>query len=150
MNPRVCGSGKSYSRTAKVPGALMLYQSFLAKVSVFFLRPFFPFERRLFLPTAMITSLVVGRRDVVGCRRRCRRARIQRQCGVENLSEPSSASRAPRPHKATAIRRCTTLTAMQSAWLDSDLVDQYLENLGRSLVGGRSQHLVALYWFWRV
>jgi hypothetical protein len=90
----------------------MLYQSFLAKVSVFFLRPFFPFERRLFLPTAMIASLVVGRRGVVGCRRQCRRARIQRQCGVENLSEPSSASRVPRPHRATAIPNCIAATAL--------------------------------------
>jgi hypothetical protein len=45
-----------YSLIWKVPGALTLYQSFFAKVSVFFLRPFFPFERRLFLPTAMIAT----------------------------------------------------------------------------------------------
>lgn len=42
-----------------MPGALTLYQSFFAKVSVFFLRPFFPFERRLFLPTAMIATMGV-------------------------------------------------------------------------------------------
>lgn len=47
------GAGASYSLMAKVPGALTLYQSFFAKVSVFFLRPFLPFERRLFLPTAI-------------------------------------------------------------------------------------------------
>jgi hypothetical protein len=51
-------AAESYSRTAKVPGALTLYQSFFAKTSVFFLRPFFPFERRLFLPTAMFATLV--------------------------------------------------------------------------------------------
>ena len=62
-----------YSRIWKVPGALTLYQSFFAKVSVFFLRPFFPFERRLFLPTAMIASLVVGSREG-GCRCRCQKA----------------------------------------------------------------------------
>lgn len=50
------GAGASYSLIAKVPGALTLYQSFLAKVSVFFLRPFLPFERRLFLPTAMFAT----------------------------------------------------------------------------------------------
>jgi hypothetical protein len=48
----------SYSLIAKVPGALTLYQSFFAKVSVFFLRPFLPFERRLFFPTAMVTIVV--------------------------------------------------------------------------------------------
>jgi hypothetical protein len=53
--------GESYSRTAKVPGALTLYQSFFAKVSVFFLRPFLPFESLLFLPTAMIATLCVSR-----------------------------------------------------------------------------------------
>jgi hypothetical protein len=51
-------AAEAYSRTAKVPGALTLYQSFFAKTSVFFLRPFFPFERRLFLPTAMFATLV--------------------------------------------------------------------------------------------
>lgn len=59
------GCGKSYSRMAKVPGALTLYQSFFAKVSVFFLRPFLPLERRLFLPTAMIATLRCGRRGCV-------------------------------------------------------------------------------------
>lgn len=54
--------GESYSRIWKVPGALTLYQSFFAKVSVFFLRPFFPLERRLFLPTAMIATKGGGRR----------------------------------------------------------------------------------------
>ena len=70
MNPieTLCSGGTSYSLTAKVPGALTLYQSFFAKVSVFFLRPFFPFERRLFLPTAMIATLVVGRRGLWCCR----------------------------------------------------------------------------------
>lgn len=44
----------AYSRTEKVEGALMEYQSFLVKGSTaFFLRPFFPLERRLFLPTAI-------------------------------------------------------------------------------------------------
>lgn len=52
---------RAYSLIAKVPGALTLYQSFFAKVSVFFLRPFLPFERRLFLPTAMFATLDVGR-----------------------------------------------------------------------------------------
>ncbi len=52
-------AGASYSLIAKVPGALTLYQSFLAKVSVFFLRPFLPFERRLFLPTAIFPNATV-------------------------------------------------------------------------------------------
>ena len=60
---------KSYSRTAKVPGALTLYQSFFAKVSVFFLRPFFPFERRLFFPTAMFATLVLWTSKRVGVSR---------------------------------------------------------------------------------
>lgn len=39
-----------------------VFRTFLAKVSVFFLRPFFPLERRLFLPTAMIaTQMLEGR-----------------------------------------------------------------------------------------
>jgi hypothetical protein len=54
-----------YSLIWKVPGALTLYQSFFAKVSVFFLRPFFPFERRLFLPTAMIATWGCERRAVL-------------------------------------------------------------------------------------
>lgn len=59
-----CQGGESYSRTWKVPGALTLYQSFFAKVSVFFLRPFLPFERRLFLPTAMVA---MGWEGCSGC-----------------------------------------------------------------------------------
>lgn len=51
---------------ANVDGALTEYQSFFANGSVRFLRPFLPFERRLFLPTAMIAALVVGVVDVVG------------------------------------------------------------------------------------
>lgn len=44
----------AYSRTANVVGALTEYQSFFAKGSVLFLRPFLPLERRLFFPTAMV------------------------------------------------------------------------------------------------
>merc|ERR1719262_311027 len=47
----------------KDEGALTWYQSLRVKGSkVFFLRPFFPFERRLFFPTAMIaiSYLVAG------------------------------------------------------------------------------------------
>ena len=44
----------AYSRMPKVDGALTEYQSFFANGSVFFLRPFLPLERRLFLPTAMV------------------------------------------------------------------------------------------------
>jgi hypothetical protein len=43
-----------------VDGALTEYQSFLAKESVFFLRPFLPFDNLLFLPTAMIATRIGG------------------------------------------------------------------------------------------
>lgn len=45
---------KTHSRMLKTVGAFTEYQSFLAKGSVRFLRPFLPFDKRLFLPTAMI------------------------------------------------------------------------------------------------
>lgn len=45
----------AYSLTAKVEGALTEYQSFLAKGSVLFFRPFLPLDNLLFLPTAMST-----------------------------------------------------------------------------------------------
>jgi len=42
-------------RTSKMDGALMSYHSLREKGSTtFFLIPFLPFERRLFLPTAMV------------------------------------------------------------------------------------------------
>ena len=48
-------SGCAHSRTAKVDGALIEYQSFLANGStVRFLRPFLPLESLLFFPTAML------------------------------------------------------------------------------------------------
>ena len=43
----------AYSLTAKVEGALTEYQSFFAKGSVLFFRPFLPLDNLLFLPTAM-------------------------------------------------------------------------------------------------
>ena len=46
----------SYSRMAKVEGALMEYQSFFAKGSVRFLMPFLPLDNLLFLPTAILTT----------------------------------------------------------------------------------------------
>jgi hypothetical protein len=55
----------TYSRLLKVDGALTEYQSFFAKGSDRFLRPFLPLERRLFLPTAMIATMELS------CRRWC-------------------------------------------------------------------------------
>jgi hypothetical protein len=46
--------GNAHSLMANVDGAFTENQSFFAKGSVFFLRPFLPFDNRLFLPTAMI------------------------------------------------------------------------------------------------
>lgn len=46
----------AYSLTAKVEGALTEYQSFLAKGSVLFFRPFLPLDNLLFLPTAMFAE----------------------------------------------------------------------------------------------
>jgi hypothetical protein len=55
---------------AKVDGALMEYQSFFEKGSVFFLRPFLPLDKRLFFPTAIAASefqkLAVERGLVLG------------------------------------------------------------------------------------
>lgn len=56
-----CGVGVvvAYSLIWKVDGALTEYQSFLAKGSTLFFRPFLPFDNLLFLPTAMIAICAV-------------------------------------------------------------------------------------------
>lgn len=46
----------AYSLTAKVEGALTEYQSFFAKGSVLFFKPFLPLDNLLFLPTAMFAE----------------------------------------------------------------------------------------------
>ena len=55
-NFSVGGWVMAYSLTAKVEGALTEYQSFLAKGSVLFFRPFLPLDNLLFLPTAMFAE----------------------------------------------------------------------------------------------
>lgn len=45
--------GVTHSRTLKVDGALTENQSFRANGSVRFFRPFLPFDKRLFFPTAI-------------------------------------------------------------------------------------------------
>ena len=45
---------------AKVDGALMENQSFLANGSVFFFKPFLPLDNLLFFPTAMM-AVAAGR-----------------------------------------------------------------------------------------
>lgn len=47
----------------KLDGALTEYQSFLAKGSVLFFRPFLPFDNLLFFPTAMIAGCVMKERN---------------------------------------------------------------------------------------
>ena len=57
----------SYSRIAKVDGALMLNQSFRANGSVFFFSPFLPFDNLLFFPTAMLAVMEERRETAVYC-----------------------------------------------------------------------------------
>ena len=68
--PNSIGKIASYSRMLNVDGALMLNQSFLWNGSIFFFRPFLPFDNLLFFPTAMMA--VDGKIGDWWCWRRCR------------------------------------------------------------------------------